>query len=121
MSTRETISHLSSRLAELAVEIFERQQEIGRLQKEHDALQMALKTVEGICQNPEGDPAAEGLTFQQRIVFENIPLGWENALQPSVIARQCPSLEADYVRKTLRRLSDYGRIETEDSLYWREE
>lgn len=123
MAAQETIDHISSRLSELAVEIVERQAELDRLTKEHDALQLALNSLQSIenaiLQSAIGEEADGSLTYKQRVVFEKIPIGRRNALSPSLIGKRCIGIEPDYVRKTLARLSRYGRIGSHDSKYWR--
>lgn len=124
MSTQDTLSHLRSRVADLTVKIIERQNELDRLVKERDALQLALNSLENIEEGIEeaiGDDSNERFTYRQKVVFEAIPIGRQNASTPSLIARKCPALESDYVRKTLKRLANYGRISAHASTYWREQ
>ncbi|MEL7688088.1 hypothetical protein AAG596_10680 [Citromicrobium bathyomarinum] len=123
MSTQETIAHLSSRLADLTLQIVERQTELDRLTREHDALKMALNSLEnlGEIRTANAEAGSDGLTYQQALVYSKIPIGRQNALPPAMIGKRCVGLEPDYVRKTLKRLADYGRIKTEQSRYWRQD
>ncbi len=124
MSTAKTIETLRARVAELSVEIMERQVELDRISREHDALKLALQSLEAIqddiLERAIGDEIGEGLTYKQKVVFEKIPLGRQNALPPVLIAKRCLSIDPDYVRKTLMRMSQNGRIKIYDSKYWRE-
>lgn len=122
MSTQETIQHLLSRLTELTVQIVERQSELDRITREHDALKLALNSLQSLDDN--SDDAGEehidqDLTYQQSLVYSKIPIGRQNALPPVIIGRRCLGLEPDYVRKTLKRFADSGRIKSEQSRYWR--
>lgn len=125
MATDDTIAHLEARLAELTVEIVERQQELDRLTKEHDALKLALSSLKNIQDDVLDSAIADDregeLTYRQKVVFEKIPIGRRNALPPVLIGRRCVGLEPDYVRKTLKRLAKYGTIQSEQSRYWREQ
>lgn len=124
MSTTDTITHLTIRLAELSVEIIERQTELDRLTNEHDALNIALRSLQdiqgGVLDHAIGDGSDGELTYRQKLVYEKVPFGQSNALTPALISKRCTELSSDYVRKTLARFSRYGRIKSHDSKYWRE-
>jgi hypothetical protein len=124
MTTAKTVEILRQRLSELTEAIVERQTELDQLVRERDALLLAVQSIEkiqdDILDRAIGDEVDEGLTYRQKVVFDKIPIGRSNALPPVMIGKRCPSIEPDYVRKTLKRLSDYGRINTYDSKYWRD-
>ncbi|MEO1167138.1 MAG: hypothetical protein AAFW97_00345 [Pseudomonadota bacterium] len=110
-------------MAVLTSQIAERRSELDRLTKEHDALKLALNSLQNLQadgnETEDSDVAEEDLTYQQRLVFEKIPIGRQNALPPVMIGKRCVGLEPDYVRKTLKRLAKYGKIQSEQSRYWR--
>ncbi len=131
MSKEATILVLQARLTELAAEMTQRQlelveemnkrkAELAMLTRESDALKLALQSLENIQDDVFEGTIGDSLTYKQRVVFENIPVGRENALPPALITKRCLSIDPDYVRKTLKRMSDDGRINGYDSKYWRD-
>lgn len=48
-----------------------------------------------------------------------VPVGEEHRTKPAEVVKKCRSLQASYVRTTLWRFAQDGRIKSSQGYYWR--
>ncbi|WP_417619158.1 hypothetical protein [Parasphingorhabdus sp.] len=122
------ITDIDQRLKEIGRLIEEHTDAIYLLEEEAEELESAKETLskylsldgsQELTHNNSENSQFNGLTKKQSIVFQAIPIGKVHRKKPIDIASSCPKVEQNYVRTTLWRLAEYGRIESENGFYWR--
>jgi cell division septum initiation protein DivIVA len=126
------LQKIDVRLAAIEAGIDRLQREIDDLEEEAEELREAKATIlryfpaaETVVNEPKAhedetnDTADSHLSKQQKQVIKAVPFGKVNRVKPVVVVKRCPSLDASYIRTTLWRFAQDGRILNEDGFYWR--
>jgi len=118
------VAEIEDRLSEVKSELARLYKKAEVLEEEAEGLEGALYTViqyigDGVpAKKKKNEIEIEGLTAQQNIVVQALPIGKKNKKKPTEIAKNCRKLDPSYVRTTLWRLAQYEIIASESGYYW---
>ena len=119
-----TITDIDARLARIESEIEDLERQIGDLEEEAEELRGAKATFlryfgSNQLATVDDDVIDSDLSKQQAMVMRAVPRGAGAKVKPAEIIKQCRSLDASYIRTTLWRFAQDGRLESADGYYWR--